>query len=108
MSKNIITNAIINAGATAVYVIGIATLLFRAERIFGPNSVKETILVPIAILLLLVISAAVTGLLVFGKSAMWYLDGKKKEAMSLFVCTIGFLVVVVIITLLGVFLLKSA
>jgi len=41
-------------------------------------------------LLLLVISVAITGFAVFGKSIMWYLDGKKKEAPSLLFLTIGF------------------
>jgi hypothetical protein len=34
-------------------------------------------------LMLLVFSAALMGILVFGQPAMWYVDGKKKEALYL-------------------------
>ncbi len=43
----------------------------------------NTILAPIALLMLFVFSAALTGFLIFGKPALMYIDGKKKEAVAL-------------------------
>lgn len=47
------------------------------------------------ILLLFVFSAALTSMLIFGRPVLWYLDGKKKEAISLLTHT---LVIFLIIT----------
>lgn len=45
--------------------------------------------IPIFMLMLFVFSAALTGTLFFGKPIMWYIDGKKKEALSLLAYTFG-------------------
>ena len=83
MPKSITANALIDAGATALYVIGIATFLTYAEAIF-PIGDGRGIIVPVVMLLIFVISAAVTGFLVIGRPVLWYLDGKKSEALRLF------------------------
>jgi len=44
-------------------------------------------------LLLLVISVSVMGTVIFARPAMWYLDGKKQEAVRLVLWTVGFLLV---------------
>jgi hypothetical protein len=85
MTRGILKSACLNAAATAAYVIGIGSLLFYAPQFFGR---LKTPLIPIAMLLLLVFSAALTGSLMLGKPALWYLDGKKKEALSLLVATL--------------------
>ncbi len=94
--NKIIKYAVINAVLTALYVIVIALFLSNAQSIFGPEEPK-TFLVPVVMLLLLVLSAAITGSLVFGRPVMWYLDGNKKEALSLLAYTIIALFVAVII-----------
>lgn len=94
MDKNILKNGAINAGATAAYIIAIASFLFRAQYIFGGKNEEDILLIPIIMLMLLVISAAVTGFTVFGRPAMWYIDGKKKEAVTLLGTTIGFLALI--------------
>lgn len=103
MNKKIIVNALINAGITAVYVMGIASFLFYLEDIFGSDLGEKTFLGPAIMLLLLVVSAAVTGLAVFGKPVMWYLDGKKKEALSLFAYTIVFLIIIAFLLILIIY-----
>lgn len=73
--------AVVNALATALYVIAVACFMYFASNMkLGRNN---TVLVPITLLLLFVFSAALTGFLLFGKPILMYLDGKKKEAMSL-------------------------
>jgi hypothetical protein len=49
----------------------------------------KTVFIPIFMLMLLVLSASITGTLVFGRSVLWYIDGKKKEAVSLLAYTLG-------------------
>ena len=95
MSK-IIKRAFINAIATTAYIIIIALFMYYLQA----NSPEKTatVFIPIAMLLLFVFSAAFTGFLVFGKPIMLYLDGKKKEAISL----VGYtLVILFILTILA-------
>jgi hypothetical protein len=35
------------------------------------------------------LSSAVTGALVLGRPILWYLDGKRKEAVALVLCALG-------------------
>ncbi|MBS3072413.1 hypothetical protein J4477_01100 [Candidatus Pacearchaeota archaeon] len=99
-NSKIITYAFINAFATALYVILIASFMYIGNQ--GIFPVTPSIFVPIAMLMLFVFSAALTGSLVLGKPLMLYLDGKKKEAVLLFISTllIIFLITIVIFLIL--------
>lgn len=77
----ILKRAIINSLGTAVYIILVVCLIFSMQRF--SSTPDKTILIPIAMLLLFVFSAAITGFLVLGNPIMLYIDGKKKEAISL-------------------------
>ena len=99
MKNNIIKIAVLNALLTALYVAAIASFLFYAPKILGLNK-PDTVLVPIVMLSLFVFSAALTGMLIFGRPALWYVDGKKKEAISLLAYTLGIFLVITIIALL--------
>ncbi|HUD05167.1 MAG TPA: hypothetical protein VMR59_04225 [Patescibacteria group bacterium] len=94
--NNVWKSAIINSVATAAYVIGVACFLYFGTLIKLGR--VNTILAPITLLLLLVFSAALTGFLIFGKPAQLYVDGKKKEALSLLTYT---LIIFSIITFLA-------
>ena len=75
--NKIIKTSIVNALATAIYVAIVGSFLHYAPKIFqSPPDTPDTLFVPIAMLLLLVLSAATTGYLIFGKPIFWYLDGK--------------------------------
>ncbi len=95
----IIKRAFINGIGTAVYIILVASFMFYLQNL-APK--EDTILAIFSILLLFVCSAAVTGFLIFGKPVMLYLDGKKKEAVSLLIYTfiIIFLITLIIFILL--------
>ena len=93
--NKIFQKAFINAIATTLYIILIASFMFSLQS-FAQKDVK-TVIIPIAMLLLFVLSAALTGSLVFGKPIMLYIDGKKKEAISLFAYTIGMLFLITLI-----------
>jgi hypothetical protein len=93
MKHTILRYAGLNALGTALYVAFVASLFFYAPRLFGGNG-KDSVLIPFAMLLLFVLSAAVTGMLVLGRPVLWYLEGKKREAVSLLLTTVGCLFVI--------------
>lgn len=90
--------AIKNASLTTLYIILVASFMFYAQNAkLGMKN--QTILIPITILLLFVTSAAITGYLIFGKPVIFYLDGKKKEALNLLLQT---LISLTILTIIGI------
>ena len=96
----------IHAGATAAYVAAIASFLFYVSKTFKPEG-PDTALAPMAMLLLLVFSAAVTGSLIFGRPILWYLDGKKRDALSLLIYILGFLFAIMVIAFLALYLVQK-
>jgi len=92
-----ITYALANALLTVLYIIAVALFMYNGEKIFGH---ADTAFIPIVMLLLFVLSATITGSLMFGRPILWYLDGKKKEALILLGHTIGIFSAVTIIMLI--------
>jgi len=92
----IITRAFIDAIGTAAYIILVVSFIFSLQMF--SSQPEKTVLIPISMLLLFVCSAAITGFLVFGKPIMLYIDGKKREAVSLLGYT---LVILGLITLIS-------
>jgi len=84
--------ALIQSFSAFVYIIIISLFMSNGEKIFGGGD--DNILIPIAILLLLVLSVSVMGLLIFGKSILMYLEGEKKDAIKLTIYTITSLFVI--------------
>jgi len=80
--------ALINSVTTALYIIAVGFFMYFGTLIKVGRA--NTMLVPITLLLLFVFSAAITGFLIFGKPAQLYVDGKKKEALSLLTYTLTF------------------
>lgn len=95
MKSPILKFAALNAVGTTLYIAFVSSLLFYAPHIFSKDT-ENTVLIPIYMLLLFVLSASVTSSLVLGRPVLWYLDGKKKEAVSLFVATISFLFLIML------------
>lgn len=90
MTSSPVKLAALHAGGALLYIALVSSILFNAPRIFGTTE-EDIVLIPIAMLLLFVFSAALTGSLILGRPVLWYLDGKKKEAILLFMMTLGFL-----------------
>jgi len=102
-NKEIIKYALVNSLWTILYIILIGTLLFSAERVFPQ---EPSAFIPIVMLLLFVFSATVTGALILGRPILWYLDGKKQEAISLLLYTIAIFFVVILMILFVLYTLK--
>lgn len=101
--NSIFKSALFNSVATALYVILVGSFMYYSgEHKLGQS---QTVLIPIFILMLLVFSAALTGSLMVGKPVLWYLEGKKKEAIALLAYTLGifFLITLVAMVLLFIF-----
>jgi hypothetical protein len=77
-----------------VYVVIVASVMSNADKMFGK---EDNFLTPVIVLLLFTLSALIVGGLVLGKPIMLYLDGKKKEAVSLLCLTAGWLAVFTVI-----------
>src|SRR3989344_1697460 len=88
-----ILKSLINALGVFIYVSAVAWVLFNAKDIFGE---PPGLLIPLFLLLLLIISATITGLLVLGKPAYLFLNDSKKEAFILLFATLAWLILFLI------------
>ncbi len=93
---NLIKISFLNALGTIAYIVGIVLIMFNVVD----KSADDTIYAPMLALMLLVLSAAVTGGLVLGRPVMLYLSDRKNEAIRLFIYTIGWLAAGTVIALI--------
>ena len=92
---NLVKISFLNALGTMAYIVGIVLIMFNVVD----KSADDTVYAPMLALMLLVLSAAVTGGLVLGKPLLMYLDNRKSEAVRLFLYTISWLASAVVILL---------
>lgn len=81
MSKHPVLNGL----SALAYIVIIASVMFWGSRMI-PR--EDTFLAPIAMISLFTLSAAVMGYIFLFQPAQLYFDGKKKQAVSLFLQTI--------------------
>ena len=93
-NTKIVFRAVINSFGTVLYIALVALFFKLAPDIFGKDDGGKSFIIPIVMLLLLVISATITGFLVLGKPAMLYVDGEKGSALRLLGYTVGFLALI--------------
>ena len=98
MKSNILKNAITQAILSSAYVSLIGSFLFYIPK-FLHSDKPDTVLAPILMLSLVVFSAALMGVLIFGKPLMWYLDNKKREAVTLLTYTLSIFFAITIVIL---------
>jgi hypothetical protein len=79
-------NPYLNALAAALYIIGIVLIIQYGIAASGNR--EETIAIPIAMLSLFTLSAAMMGYIFLLQPIKMYLDGEKKEAVNLFLKTV--------------------
>ncbi len=96
MQKEITRQAFVNAGLTALYIAFVASFLFYVPPIFLGNK-PDTVFAPIVMLMLFVFSAAITASLMLGKPILWYIDGKKREAVQLLFSTLLFFFCIILL-----------
>jgi|SRR5581483_4875566 len=94
-------NPLLNAVAAVAYIAIVASVMFYGEHA-APQA--KSVIVPITILSLFSLSAAVMACIFGFQPIQLYLDGKKKIAVQLFLQTVA---VFALITILLLFLLFS-
>ena len=97
-NSKILKYSLINSLLAFGYIFIVSQILTNGERLFGK---LQGVLVPTAFLLTFVFSAAVMGILIFGRPILWYLDGFKKEAVKLVFYTLGLLLIILALTFLA-------
>ncbi|HSX02915.1 MAG TPA: hypothetical protein VLI05_06425 [Candidatus Saccharimonadia bacterium] len=103
MKSTIVKRAATNALAAFAYITAVGLFMSNASRIFGQ---KDTALAPVAALMLLVFSAALMGILVFGQPLMWYIDGKKRAALELLGYTMASFLVLLMLTFVALLVIR--
>ncbi|MBI2448159.1 hypothetical protein HYV44_01180 [Candidatus Microgenomates bacterium] len=96
--KNLVLQSFLNALLAVVYISLVALLMSNGEALFGQGD-DMTMVGPMMILLILVLSASIMGSLFFAKPVMLYLDGKKKEAVRMLSFTIGWTFIFTVLAL---------
>ena len=104
MTRNkLMSQSLLNSLGVLAYILAVSWLLLNGEKLFGREPSFWT---PVALLLLFVLSATITGALVLGQPIWLYLGGKKAEAIKLFAFTVGWLFVITIITFVFILVVK--
>ncbi len=97
MSKNPIINAL---SASTYIILGVIVMTFLTSPL---KNKPDTFFAPIVFLSLLTLSVAVMAILFFYQPLMLFIGGKKKEAVNLFVKTVGFFAVFTAVALILLF-----
>ena len=97
MNKKLLGHAAGHALLAYAYIFCIA-LGFKITSKNTFSNVPE-FFAPIIMLSLLVLSAAIMAILVFGKPVMLYLDNQKKDALKMLFYTVGCLAVIFALTI---------
>ncbi len=100
-TSSIARKAVLSAVGVTAYVALLVLFMNNGQRILGP---QPGVLMGMLMLLVFIISACVTGSLVLLRPALWYVDGKKRDALRLLAYTVVALVVVALIVATGLFI----
>ena len=79
-------NPVLNALAATVYIVAVASMMYYASRYGGT---EFTVIIPMAIISLFTLSAAVMGYIFLYQPLQLYLDGEKNRAVNLFLKTVA-------------------
>lgn len=93
MTKHPISNAL----AAIAYIIIVASVMFYGSN--HASQTEDTLFAPIALISLFTLSAAVMGYIFLGQPVQLYLDGKKKEAVTLFTQTVAVFAAITLVAL---------
>ncbi|MEI6596790.1 MAG: hypothetical protein WCL13_01080 [bacterium] len=85
------------------YVSLVVLFMSNTKNIFGEG---DNPMIGVVMLLILILSASITGSLVLGKPILLYLDGKKAESVKLLFFTIICLFILLLLAISGMLLLR--
>ena len=103
MNKKLLARSFEHALLAFTYIFGIASFFhFGLQKSF---SRVPDFFAPIIMLSLLVVSASIMAILVFGKPVMLYMDNQKKEALTMLFYTVGWLAAFLLVTVASVLII---
>lgn len=102
-NRKLFSYAALHSLGVLIYVSLVAWFMNNAQDFFGK---ADKALTPVVVLLLFILSALVTSSLVLGRPIIYYLDGKKAEAVKLLFFTMAGLFVLLLLAITGLILLK--
>ena len=79
-----------------IYIFLVVLFMRNANRILGND---QNIVSTISFLLLVVLSASVSGALIFGKPVLLFMEGKKKESITFFAYTLGWIILFLLLAI---------
>jgi hypothetical protein len=97
--KKPVLHSLGHALLAGLYVLLVVQLISHAQAWFGNQ--ENSILIPLAMIMLFVLSATIVGALVLGRPTLMYLDGRKKEALEFFGYTLGWFFTLTLIAFIG-------
>ena len=100
--SNLVLRSFVNSLLTALYITGVALFMFNTQKVFG--AIEDNFRMPLAVLLLFVLSASVVSALILGKPILLYLEDKKVEGVKMFVYSIGWLFVFAVLAFASILL----
>lgn len=98
-------NPFLNALLAALYIISLVSAIFYGGPLLSGK--EETVLIPITMLSLFVLSAAVMGFLFLSKPLQLYFDGSKREAAAFFLKTVLSFAAITLVFVFSLFLAPS-
>ena len=103
MNKKLLSQSLVHALLAFAYIFCISLFFnFGLKRAF--ENVPE-FFAPIIMLSLLVLSASIMAILVFGKPVLLYLDNQKKDALAMLFYTVGCLAAFLFLTVVSVLII---
>jgi hypothetical protein len=104
MNMPLLLASLRNVLGAGLYVFGISQFLNYAGKIFdGPGN---EYLAPFGFLLLLSLSVAVMGSLIFGQAVILFLDNKKSESIKAAMYSVGWLFVITLAVFAALIIIK--
>ena len=97
MSKNPIINAL-SASAYIILVVSVMTFVTQPLR-----DKPDTFFAPITMLFVLTLSVAVMAYIFFYQPLLLFIEGKKKDAVNLFIKTVGIFAAITVVFLILLF-----
>ncbi len=101
-NKKLFLRSFINSFLTALYITGVALFMFNAQKFLGV--VEDNFRMPLAMLLLFVLSASVVSALILGKPILLYLEDKKAEGIKMFLYSVGWLFILAVLAFASILL----
>jgi hypothetical protein len=86
--STLVVQSFFHALGVMAYIAGVAFIMSNSQNIFGKGDNMWT---GVAILMIFVLSAAITGSLVFGRPVWLYLEGRKMDGVQFLACTLAWL-----------------